>query len=161
MRSEDPVELDLNCLVLGEGCNSIFNVMISDGTKVSDLKKAIMDEKNPFVRLDADALHIFRVSLPDEDGLPTKLPYFRPQHDPDDSVHYLVSPTKRLKTIFVDVVDGHVHVIVSGPSTSIGELSLIFHFFMSAAGQKGDTDDDSPNEGKGKQPRVEPALGKC
>jgi hypothetical protein len=79
------------------------------------------------------------------------------------ALHYLVSPTKQLKTIFVDVVDGHVHVILSGPSTSISEFSLIFHFtfFMSAAGQKGDVDDDSPNEGTGKQPRVEPALGKC
>jgi hypothetical protein len=148
MGPEVTAALDLNCLVLGEDRNSIFNIKIPDGAKVSDLKEAIMDKKkNTFQRIDADALHIFKVSLPDEDDLLTKLQYFRPQHDPDNGVQHLV-PTKRLKAFFEDVEDGHVHVIVNGPSTSIGELFLIFRFtfFTSAAGQKRDADDDSSIE---------------
>jgi hypothetical protein len=136
MGTEDPVQLDLNCLVLGDGRNSIFPVQIPDGAKVSHLKVAIMDvKKHTFPRLDADALTLFKVSLPDEDDLPAKLENFRPRDDHDNGVLYL-SPTKRLKPLFEDIVDGHVHVLVLAP-TSIGELSVIFNFtvFMSAAGQ--------------------------
>ena len=59
-----------------------------------------------------------------DDDLDTVLKPFRPEHDPDNGVHYLSNPTKRLKEVFEDrleSVDKHIHVIVHPPR----ELSFI------------------------------------
>jgi hypothetical protein len=63
--------------------------------------------------------------------LDTTLKCFQPAHDPENGVHYLSVPVKRLKGVFVDPIDEYLHVIVQ-PSVPGGErqslwLVLITH----------------------------------
>ena len=108
-----PLPLELNCLVLGDDRSHIFAIDIDGTKKVSALKKAIKEKKKPvFDHVPADALEVFEVSIPDGDGLDAELKRFRPEDHRD---HLLASPVKRLKDVFGDPKDEHLHVIVAPP----------------------------------------------
>jgi len=89
--------LELNCLVLGDDPSRVFSVKIASMESVGTFKKAIKHEKpHAFRHLDADSLHIFRVSFPVDDDLDDTLKQFRPEHDPENGVHRLSNPGERL-----------------------------------------------------------------
>jgi hypothetical protein len=102
--------LELNCLVLGDGPSHIFGVEIKDNKKVSDLKEFIKDKKkHAFQHVDADALEVYKVSFPVDDGLDAKLRRFQAEHD---GVHRLSNAVERLKGVFGEPIDGNLHAIV-------------------------------------------------
>jgi hypothetical protein len=108
--------IELNCLVLGDESSHIFTIEIVDTKNVSTLKRTIKDEKHhTFQDVDADDLNLFKVSFLVDDELDATLKDFRPKHDPQNGVHYLSVPVKRLKGVFGDPVDEHLHVIILPP----------------------------------------------
>jgi hypothetical protein len=108
--------LELNCLVLGDDPSHVFTIEIADSKNVSALKELIKEKKKPvFDHVPADALNIFRVSFAVNDDLDATLNRFRPEHDPDNGVHHLSMPVKRLKGVFEDPIDEHIHVIAQPP----------------------------------------------
>jgi hypothetical protein len=108
--------LELNCLVLGDDPTHAFPVKIASTESVGTLKKAIKDEKKPvFDHIPADALNIFRVSFFVDDDLDATLNGFKPKHNPQNGVHHLSTAVKRLKGVFQDPIDEHIHVIVLSP----------------------------------------------
>ena len=116
--------LELDCLVLGNNPSRVFPVEIAATKSVGSLRELIKDKKKfafDHVPAHTPSPNIFKVSFPMDDDLDTVLKRFRPEHDPDNGVHYLSSPTKRLKEVFEDRVDKHIHVIVQPPR----ELSFI------------------------------------
>jgi hypothetical protein len=50
-----------------------------------------------------------------DDDLDSTLKRFRSEHDPEKGVHHLSVPVKRLKGVFGDPIDEHIHVIVQPP----------------------------------------------
>jgi hypothetical protein len=109
-----PLALELNCLVLGDDPSHIFAIDIDGTKKVSALKKVIKEEKkHAFHHVDADALHVFKVNLLVGDDLDAELKRFRPE---DEGDRRLSSAVKRLKGVFGDPVDEHLHVIVLPPA---------------------------------------------
>jgi hypothetical protein len=120
--SAQRAELDLNCLVHGNDSSRVFTISIAESKNVSALQQAIMEaNKNTFADVDAHALEIYKVSLPDDYDLHAKLLHFRPRHDPDNSVHHLNSPMKPLKAVFEHLVKENIHLIVLPPFIGIGE----------------------------------------
>jgi len=110
------VILELNALVFGDGRSHVFPVKVAATESVGALKKAIKEEKkHAFEHIDADALNIFQVSFPVDDDLDATLKRFRPEHDPVKGVHHLSVPVKRLKGVFGDPIEEHIHVIVQPP----------------------------------------------
>ena len=110
------VVLELNILVLGDDHRHVFPVKIASTESVGTLKKAIKDEKkHSFEHVDADSLDIFKVSIPVDDDIDSTLKRFQPEHDPERGVHHLSLPVKRLKGVFGDPIDEHIHVIVQCP----------------------------------------------
>jgi hypothetical protein len=126
--------LELNCLVLGEDQSHIFAIEIEDNKKVSALRDVIKDKKkHAFEHSDADALQIYKVSFPVDPELDATLKHFRAEHDPDNGVHHLFMPVKRLNGVFENPIDEHLHVIVLPPP--VGErqslwLTSISHFSL-------------------------------
>jgi hypothetical protein len=109
-----PLALELNCLVLGDDPSHIFTIEIRGTKNISALRKAIKEEEKPvFDHVPADALQLFQDSLPVDDGLHAKLTRFRPE---DKGDRRLSSAVKRLKGVFGDLVDEHLHVIVLPPA---------------------------------------------
>jgi hypothetical protein len=105
--------LELNCLVLGDDPSRVFTIEIGGTKKVSALKELIKDKKKPaFDHVPADTLDIFKVSLPVDHGLDAKVKRFRPEDERD---HLLSNTVKRLKGVFGNPVDDHLHVIVLRP----------------------------------------------
>jgi hypothetical protein len=109
-----PLTLELNCLVLGDDPSHIFAIDIDGAKKVSFLKEVIKDKKkHAFQHVDADTLEVFKVNLPVGDDLDAELKRFRPG---DEADRRLPSAVKRLKVVFGDPVDEHLHVIVLPPA---------------------------------------------
>jgi hypothetical protein len=105
--------LSINCIVLGDNSSHVFTTEIDGTNNVSALKKAIKDEKRPvFDHVPADALKVYKVSFPVDDGLDTQLKRFQPEHD---GVHRLSNAVERLKGVFGEPIDGNLHVIVLPP----------------------------------------------
>jgi hypothetical protein len=118
MSSGTSVKLHINCLVLGDSEDSsrVAPVDILDSETVAALKHAIRIRKSPDLdNFSADALHIYRVSLPDNNDLPVTLQNFRALHDPDNGVHHLASPMKQLKSVLGRLLDEHIHILVLRP----------------------------------------------
>ncbi|KAH9026377.1 hypothetical protein EDB85DRAFT_2149218 [Lactarius pseudohatsudake] len=68
-----PLQLELNCLVFGMDNQSIL-VKISSTENVIILKKVIKNKKeNTFHHVNADALTLWQVSIPDDSNLKLKL----------------------------------------------------------------------------------------
>jgi hypothetical protein len=104
--------LELNCLVLGQDIKRIFPVKIDGTESIGTLKEFIKDKKKPqFDNVPADSLEIFKVSFPVDKNLGASLKRFRPEDGNDD----LSMPVKRLKGVFGDPIDEHIHVIVQPP----------------------------------------------
>jgi Crinkler effector protein N-terminal domain len=111
-----PLALELNCLVLGDDSSHIFTIEIQGTKNISALRKAIKEEKKPiFDHVPADALKLFKVPFPVDDGLDAKLKRFRPE---DEGDRRLSSAVERLRDAFDDATDKHLHVIVLAPPAS-------------------------------------------
>jgi hypothetical protein len=109
-----PLALELNCLVLGDDPSHIFPIDIGGTKKVGALKELIKDKNKPaFDHVPAHALEVFKVNLPVGDDLDAELKRFRPE---DEAHRRLSSAVKRLKGVFGDPVDEHLHVIVLPPA---------------------------------------------
>ncbi|PPQ82207.1 hypothetical protein CVT26_009201 [Gymnopilus dilepis] len=116
------MSISLNCLVLGDSPELLFDVTIPKSEKVAVLKEYIKRKNTP--RLDnvhAPHLEMWQVSLP-VDGLDA-----RPEHIStmltDD--RKLRLPNKRLSTIFKDgdPDDDFVHIIVKVPEAAVASVS--------------------------------------
>lgn len=112
-----PLALELNCLVLGDDHSHIFTIEILGTKNISVLKEVIKDKKKPiFDHVPADALKLFKDSLPVDDDLDAKLTRFRPEDKGDR--RRLSSAVERLRDAFGDATDNHLHVIVLPPPAS-------------------------------------------
>jgi Crinkler effector protein N-terminal domain len=108
--------LNINCIVLGDNPSQAFTTKLDGTNNVSVLKKAIKDEKKPaFDHVPADTLNILKVSLPEDDVLDATLQSFIPQNDPQNGVHHLSMPIRKLSEVFRVPARGHIHVIVERP----------------------------------------------
>jgi hypothetical protein len=106
------VQLELNCLVLGDDPSRVFTIEIEDAKRVSTLRELIKDKKKPvFDHVPADSLNIYQVSFPVDHA---KLKSFRPKDERD---RLLSNSVKRLKGVFGHPVDEHLHVIIERPDT--------------------------------------------
>ncbi|KAF8326121.1 uncharacterized protein EI90DRAFT_2820492, partial [Cantharellus anzutake] len=64
----------LNCWVLGDDASRVFPVEISNAKPVGALKEAIKDKKKVTLQhVDADALTLWNVSIPVDDGFEEKV----------------------------------------------------------------------------------------
>jgi len=136
--------LELNALVLGDDPSHVFTVEIEGTKNVSALKDAIKDKKkHAFEHVDADALNIFRVSFPAIDDPDATLKRFRPEHDPEKGVHHLSVPVKRLKGVFGDPVDQHIHVIVQPPFAGKHQSLWLMSIFIVASTHPASSPDSS------------------
>ena len=114
-----PLALELNCLVLGDDSSHIFTIEIQGTKNISALRKAIKEEKKPiFDHVPADTLKLFKDSLSVDDYLDAKLTRFRPEDKGDR--RRLSSAVERLRNVFGDAPDKHLHVVVLPPAA--GEL---------------------------------------
>jgi Crinkler effector protein N-terminal domain len=115
------LQLELNCLVLDGKPGNIFQVEINGDKSVSTLRELIKEKKKHALQhVDADALEIFRVSFPIDDDLDDKLSTLKElqlEHNPEKGIHRLsnLNSVKRLKGVFVEPMDEHLHVIVKPP----------------------------------------------
>jgi Crinkler effector protein N-terminal domain len=108
-----PLALELNCLVLGDDSSHIFTIEIQGTKNISALKEVIKDKKKPvFDNVPADALKLFKVSLP-VDGLDAKMKRFRPE---DEGVCSLTSAVEQLRDAFDDATENRLHVVVLPPA---------------------------------------------
>lgn len=103
--------LELNCVVLGDERNHIFNVEILATKTVSALKKAIKAEKSPlFDHVAADNLVLWKVSVPVDANLEASLAELSFVEEES------LLPVERLSKTFSDApVDGHLHIVVQRP----------------------------------------------
>jgi hypothetical protein len=123
--------LVLHCLFHGDDPSHIFGVKLDDSEMVWALRDAIKDKKkHRLSHVDADAIDIFKVSF-GRDDLDTKLRHFQPKDDRAKGVHHLVEAMERLKQLFENPADNHVHVIVWQPSD--GEHSLVLRIIPSVS----------------------------
>ena len=135
--------LELNCLVLGEDPSCIFPIEVDGSKTVGMLKELIRDRKRAvFDHATAGSYNpnIFGVSFPVDNDLGTTLKCFQTKDDPDNGVNHLLNPTKRLKGVFRDPTDEHIHVIVQPPPvgecqplwllsvTHCGIISYLLHY---------------------------------
>ena len=66
-------------------------------------------------------LDIFKVFFPVDDDLVATLKHFQPEHVPENGVHHLSVPVKRLENVFDDPIKEHLHVIVKCLGLPSGE----------------------------------------
>ncbi|KAI9461315.1 hypothetical protein BJY52DRAFT_1117175 [Lactarius psammicola] len=106
----EPVQLNLNCLVLSEKRNHIFLVEILSTQTVAALRNVIKDKKKAFHHVDTRTIILWRVSIPNDDSLELKLS--RLNLVDEDSL----SPTQELSEVYSNPpIRKHVHVIVKPP----------------------------------------------
>ena len=105
--------LQLNCLVHGENSSHIFPVEIERTKSVGALKDAIKDKKKlAFNHVDADALVLWKVSVPADENFEENLGKLK-----FDSKHSL-QPLMKLSSVFADqLVDDHLDIVVKVPRT--------------------------------------------
>ncbi len=111
IQTNEPLRLELNCLMLGEGRGHIFPLEIPGTKTVGALREAIKDKKkNAFYHVDADTLILWRVSVPDDGSLKLKLSGLNLV---DESS---LSPTQVLSEVFsVPPIPKSVHIVVKPP----------------------------------------------
>jgi hypothetical protein len=99
--------LTLNCLVYGDDPRHVFPVKIANGESVGSLKKTMKENKVALDHVDADALTLWNVSIPDDDGFRENASKFEPI---DDNA---LRPMTLLNQIFpVTPRVGDLHIIV-------------------------------------------------
>jgi len=107
--------LEINCLVLGDDPSHVFPVEIASNKTVGTLKELIKEKKqHAFEHVDADTLELFKVSFPVDDDLHATLKNFHSERDAG-RVQYLSRSVARLKGLFGDLDDEHIHLIVQPP----------------------------------------------
>jgi hypothetical protein len=100
--------LTLNCLVSGDDPDRIFTIEIANAKNVGALKKAIKEEKKlAFQYADADALVLWKVSLPVDESLKENLINL--------SGEKLSLPLDKLSKVFSDLDDTYLHIVVGRP----------------------------------------------
>ena len=110
----------------------VFPVKIASTESVGALKELIKDKKkHAFERVDADTLNVWKVSFPVDDDLRATLKRFQLEHDPGNGVHLSV-PVKRLKGVFGDPIDEHLHVSLR-LLVSVNYCGLSRHFLTVAS----------------------------
>jgi Crinkler effector protein N-terminal domain len=107
-------QMKLYCWVMGDEVNQLFPLNIAYNKDIGGLKKAIKNEQPQFNHLSANALTLWKVSIPAQE-LDARLPNFQPKHDPNNGV-YQLSPMDGLSEIFaLEPLHKHLHIIVQPP----------------------------------------------
>jgi len=106
--------VELNCLVLGDDPRHVFPVKVATIESVGALREAIKDKKkNVFQHVDADALVLWKVSIPVDRNLKGEINNLEL---PDEES---LSPVEELSEIFSGVpIRKHLHIIVRSPPNS-------------------------------------------
>ena len=106
--------LELNCFVHDDDPCHVFPVKIARTESVGTLKKAIKEEKKVALEhVDADALRLWKVSIPVNDGFKENV---RKVELRDEDA---LSPVDRLSKVFLgQPEDGNLHIIVRSPPAS-------------------------------------------
>ncbi|KAH7904757.1 hypothetical protein BJ138DRAFT_1235200, partial [Hygrophoropsis aurantiaca] len=119
-----PDTLRLNCLVIGQPVNNIFEVKVTAVDTVAYLRKAIKHEKPlTFHNVEADSLELWSVSLPNDDALEQNLINLNSNLNPKQSLHR--RPMTKLRKVLPDPLeDEHLHIIVRPPPGAAGKLSV-------------------------------------
>jgi hypothetical protein len=104
--------LELYCLVVEDEPSSLFPVKIESTESVGTLKDLIwLKKQERFKGVDADTLVLWKVSIPDDDGLQQGIEELNLIEEQS-----LRQPAARLSKIFSDPVeDEHVHILVRPP----------------------------------------------
>lgn len=110
--------LVLNCLVLGESSDHIFEVKIAKTESASSLREVIKGERDRlFNRVDADDLILWNVS--EVADLNLKKPLQKANFSRKESL----SPMEKLSKIFSNtLVEGRLHIVVG-----LAEYGKLFH----------------------------------
>ena len=119
--SSSKLPLELNCLVLGEDHSHVFPVEISVSKTVSALKDMIKEKKkHAFEQVDADALVLWSVSIPDDETLEEELTNL-------ELVDELsLSPMNRLSNEFSSIPkERHLHIVVKTPAPGMCLWTII------------------------------------
>jgi hypothetical protein len=98
------MSVNLNCWVLGDGTGQVFSVKISSTESVIALKKAIKEKKVALQHIDADALTLWKVSIPVDDVFEEKV-----------KLQDKLLPVKRLSHLFNQPDDQDLHIVVQFP----------------------------------------------
>ena len=115
----DHRNLELNCFLFDDDPSQVFPVKIAITESVGTLRDAIKDKKTLSLHhVDADALTLWKVSIPVNDGFSQNVKKVELMDEE------ALSPVDRLsKVFFVQPEDRHLHIVVRSPpaSKSIGE----------------------------------------
>ena len=104
----DHRNLELQCLLLGDDVTQIVFVEIANTKPVSALKQAIKDRKPSIRHVGADALTLWKVSIPFNDGLKENV---RKVQLRDEEA---LSPLAELSDVFPGVpARRHVHIMLT------------------------------------------------
>ncbi|KAI9448767.1 hypothetical protein BJY52DRAFT_303470 [Lactarius psammicola] len=108
---ERSLELELNCLVVGEPRSHIFQVKIARTESVGALRHAIKNRKPAFQYVDADSLTVWKVILPFEEALEEILETLFDEAS--------LSPVELLSEVFPEpLIRKHLHIAVKDSSMS-------------------------------------------
>ena len=121
------MSLNLFCVVFP--CNPpehLFPVSIDANETVGTLKKAIkLENEHRFSNIDAYELTVYKVLIPDDDGLALTLDNLRLD---DHAAATKLRSTQKLSVVFSNgVEDGHLHILVQLPGACY-VASDLFHF---------------------------------
>ena len=111
--------LDLFCVVFPrKPSEDLFPVSIDANETVGALKKAIKREKeHRFKDVDADEITVYKVLIPDDDGLALALNNLRLD---DHAAATKLRATQKLSVVFSNGVgDGHLHILVQLPGACV------------------------------------------
>ena len=105
-------------MVLGDDPRHVFPVKVATIESVGALREAIKDKKkNVFQHVDADALVLWKVSIPVDRNLKGEINNLEL---PDEES---LSPVEELSEIFSGVpIRKHLHIIVRSPPTSESQM---------------------------------------
>jgi hypothetical protein len=97
--------LEHNCFVHGDDPRNVFPVKIASTESVGTLKDAIKDKKkHVFQHVDADALEIYKVAFPVDDGLEAKLKRFQAEDGGDNRLSNAVDCLREFLLILSMVI---------------------------------------------------------
>jgi hypothetical protein len=112
------LNLQLNCLVLGDDSIRMFKVGIAETAGVGDLRELIKQENaNTFRDVDANDLDLHQVSLPIDDELDEKLRHL--------TVNTPLRPMRKLSTCFVQPLEQNIHILVNKRGVCLALLGLL------------------------------------
>ncbi|KAK3805923.1 MAG: CRN family protein [Benniella sp.] len=115
--------LKIFCVIVGE--TKSFSVKVPSDDTVDDLKDAIKAKKSNYfdlMKIDADQLTLWRVSLPDDDDLPTLLKSLNDKQKLSDflSDKEKLKATTKLSNIFdAELPEDTIHIIVQLPQSVV------------------------------------------